>query len=89
MAPIELPRLTAEQLAAALDKIEASQRGAARRLFGVDVRTVQRWIAGELDIPPAVALALALMIEHNLTAAEAEVIAAEFVATFGKRTRRK
>ena len=52
--------------------------GAEARLLGVDARTVQRWDAGERDIPgPALRLLHLLTLEHDTGA----VRVAETLAT--------
>ena len=59
--------MTANQYRAALEKLQLSQVAAAR-LFGVGDRTSRRWALGEDEVPRAVAIALTLMIEHNVDA---------------------
>ena len=63
--------MTPTQYRAHLDRLGLSQVGAAR-LFGVDPRTSRRWVAGDLAIPKAVALALRLMVAQWVTLDEAE-----------------
>lgn len=50
--------MTPAELRAALDRLGLSQSGAAR-LWGMNPRTVRRWLAGEQDIPAWVPFALA------------------------------
>jgi len=52
--------VTPTQLRKALDRLGLSQSGAARR-WGVNPRTVRRWISGDQDIPAWVSFALAGM----------------------------
>lgn len=52
------------ELTGSLALLGLSQLGAAR-LFAVNGRTVRRWVAGEQEIPKAVAIALRLMIKHQ------------------------
>jgi hypothetical protein len=66
--------VTPHQYQAALDRLGLSQVGAAE-LFGVDPRTSRRWVAGDLVIPRAVALALRLMMKHGVTLDEADRLA--------------
>lgn len=88
MAKPDLPTIDREQFDAALGKIESSQRAAALRLFDVDDRTARRWIAGDLPIPRSVTVALAVMIKHKVSAAEAIEIADAFAASFAKGRRK-
>jgi hypothetical protein len=66
--------MTSTQYQAALDGLGLSQVGAAR-LLGVDPRTSRRWALGEATVPPAVALALRLMVAHGTGLDEAEKLA--------------
>ncbi len=66
--------MTPTQYQASLNRLGLSQVGAAR-LFGVDPRTSRRWVAGDLVIPRAVALALRLMVAHGVGLEEAERLA--------------
>lgn len=52
--------MTPADLRAALDRLGLPQQAAAR-LWGVNPRTVRRWVAGEQDIPEWVPFALAGM----------------------------
>jgi DNA-binding transcriptional regulator YiaG len=52
--------VTASAFRRRLAALGLSQRGFARHV-GANERTVRRWIAGEQDIPPWVALVLDLM----------------------------
>ena len=58
--------MTGEEYRAALHQIGMSQVGAAR-FFGVAPSTSRRWIAGQLVIPPAVAMLLCVMIAKRLS----------------------
>lgn len=66
--------MTPTQYQFSLKRLGLTQVGAAR-LFGVDPRTSRRWVAGDLVIPPAVALALRLMVAHGVPLDEAERLA--------------
>lgn len=66
--------MTPTQYQASLKRLGLSQVGAAR-LFGVDPRTSRRWVADDLVIPRAVALALRLMVAHGVEPDEAEKLA--------------
>lgn len=66
--------MTPTQYQAAIDRLGLSQVGAAR-LLGVDPRTSRRWVAGDLAIPRAVALALRLMLAQGVDPDEAEKLA--------------
>ncbi|MBO9122642.1 MULTISPECIES: hypothetical protein [unclassified Rhizobium] len=44
-------------------------------LFGVDQITSRLWATGEQDVPRAVALCLLLMASHNLSVAQAQILA--------------
>lgn len=50
--------MTPADLRSALDRLGLSQQAAAR-LWGVNPRTVRRWLAGDQDIPEWVPYALA------------------------------
>lgn len=66
--------MTGRQFQQALDRLGLTKRGGGRRLFYVEERTMRRW---RVNGPPnPVALCLALMIEHNISAAAGEVTAA-------------
>lgn len=56
--------MTAADLRASLALLGMSQLGAAR-LFGVNGKTVRNWVAGRNAVPPAVAIALRLMLKHG------------------------
>jgi plasmid maintenance system antidote protein VapI len=66
--------MTPTQYQDTIDRLGLSQVGAAR-LFGVDPRTSRRWVAGDLVIPRAVALALRLMVAHGTAPDDAEKLA--------------
>lgn len=53
--------MTAPELRAALAVLELTQGGLAR-LVDVNPRTVRRWVAGDLPVPRAEAILLALML---------------------------
>lgn len=58
--------VTANQYRSAIEKVDLSQRSAARFL-GIDERTSRRWAAGEAPIPEAVGKLLRLMVKLKLT----------------------
>ena len=49
----------ADDLRASLDRLELSQRGAAKR-WGLHMRTLTRWLDGSRPIPPLMPALLAL-----------------------------
>lgn len=55
--------MTAQQLRAALKRLELSQVAAAARL-GVAPRTMRYWVAGERRIPEAVVIVLRIWMRH-------------------------
>lgn len=63
--------MTQKELKAALKALGLTQMGASR-LFGVDGRTVRKWVAGDAPVPGSVALCLNLMIRYGVTPADAE-----------------
>jgi len=58
--------MTPTQYRTAIKSLGLSQRGAAR-LLGVNERTSRRWALGELPIPRAAALLLALMVKLKIS----------------------
>ena len=54
-----------EQYRDALERLDLTQ-AAAGELFGVGDRTSRRWISGEAEVPPTVAMLLKLMLSKQL-----------------------
>lgn len=54
--------MTDTELRATLARVGLTQTGAAR-LFGIDARTMRRWLAGEREVTPC-ALRLLDLLEH-------------------------
>lgn len=54
--------MTADALQLCLQRLDLPVTKAAR-LLGVEARTARKWISGERDVPPSVALLLHLMLE--------------------------
>ena len=63
--------MTATQFRAALDRLDLSQVQAAR-LFGVNDRTVRRWVLDERSIPVAVILLVRLMLNDRISVRDIE-----------------
>jgi DNA-binding transcriptional regulator YiaG len=63
--------MTPLQFRRAISELGLSQLAAARML-GYDGRTVRRWIAGEIGVPPAAAKLLRLAADGKLTVREIE-----------------
>lgn len=61
--------MTPAQIQAALNQLGLTQQQAAR-LFRHDIRTVQRWLAGERGIPQGIAILLELMIDGKIGKAD-------------------
>lgn len=57
----EYKRMTAAEFSAALTEA-AMKPNTFARLFGVDSRTVRRWLAGTFEIPPWVDVVLRLLV---------------------------
>lgn len=63
--------MTANQIRAALDHLGLTQVAAAG-LFGVEARSVRRWVSGDSPVPDAVAVVLRLLIAEKITLADVE-----------------
>lgn len=63
--------MTAAQLRAALDRLNLTGVAAAE-LFGVEIRTVRRWVSGDSPVPDAVAIVLRLVVAGKVTLADVE-----------------
>jgi predicted transcriptional regulator len=57
--------MTALQYKRALDQLGLS-RGGAAGFLGVSERTAWRYASGDVEVPPAVAMLLRLMIEQDI-----------------------
>ena len=57
----------------AISRLGLSQRASAR-FFGVDERTVRRWIKGERRIPKSVELLAGLMLRSRLDPPDIEIL---------------
>lgn len=64
-----LARMTARQYAAAIKKLGLSQVRAAR-FFGLSDRQGHRLANGEVELPPAIAHLLTLMLKHRVLPAD-------------------
>jgi plasmid maintenance system antidote protein VapI len=68
------PIMTGEQLDKSLPKIGFNQSSFSRALKVQD-RTVRRWISGENEVPPTVALLVNLMLATDHTADDLKPVA--------------
>ena len=68
------PAMTGEQLDKNLAKIGFNQSSFSRALKVQD-RTVRRWVSGENEVPPTVALLVNLMIATDHTADDLKPVA--------------
>ncbi|MCZ8104022.1 MAG: hypothetical protein O9972_39775 [Burkholderiales bacterium] len=75
----EYDRLSPEQFRQALDEAGIAH-GAFTRIFGLNLRTVERWLSGENDIPVWVTIALAMMAADPASRAVAKDAAAWIIA---------
>ena len=63
--------MTANQIRAALDQLGLTQVAAAQ-LFGVEARSVRRWVSGNSPVPDAVAIVLRLVVAGKIALDDVE-----------------
>jgi len=63
--------VTANQIRAALDHLGLTQVAVAQ-LFGVEARSVRRWVSGDSPVPDAVAVVLRLVVAGKITLDDVE-----------------
>jgi DNA-binding transcriptional regulator YiaG len=65
ISPSRGSAVTPKQLEDVLENLALSQRGAGR-LLKTNERQIRRWVAGDSQIPEAVAILLRMMIKHEI-----------------------
>jgi DNA-binding transcriptional regulator YiaG len=68
---MEMDRMTSAELRAILDQLHITQQAAAR-LLGHHRRSMEKWAAGDRQIPPALAIVLRLLAAGRITADDIE-----------------